>query len=207
MPHFRWKEDEKTLKDHSIESNNEHSARIALKLRGGVLHELSAQQGFAATSEAQLPPASLSFILPNGDQESVTHAGEGVIENLKKQALALVNASTKCCKHVKASEAAADEEADASEAAAIDKLQVDLAAASTEKKQLAEAALAAEMHKEHLIRDDLPVLSGALSGVEEKIAALHLPLFDAEVKCASTEETLAVMEDEPMDVTNTCGSN
>ena len=185
-------EDGLTLRQHRV--SKEATLHIVLRLCGGMFHATSARQDFASLSEDQRP--KINLILPNGDQESLAYIEDDTIANLKKQALALVDASTKRHKRLKTSNESGGEVKDDS---TIDKLRADLSAATTEKNRIGEAILAAEMDKERRTRDGASASSSDLAETEGKIAALRSSLFEAEVKRKNAEQAIAAFE--------TCTSN
>ena len=125
----RQLEDERTLHDYNIGVNE--TIHLVLRLRGGMFHPTSARQDFEAISE--IPPITLNLILPNGDRQSISHAQGDSIDSLKKQALALVDASTKRNKRLKTSDESGEEYQDDS---TIEKLRADLLAIIAEKNRL-----------------------------------------------------------------------
>lgn len=188
-------EDERCLQDYGIKEKS--IVHLILRLRGGMFHSTSARQDFANVSENQPRRINLNLILPNGNRRILTYnVHEDTIDDLKVQALALVNASMNCHRLFKTSGEADD---------LIVKLRADLSAANTEKQRLIEAILAAEMDKECLIRDASSTI-GASNKTEDRIAALRSSLFDVELQRKNTIQTLAAMGVEQSESTAFRGS-
>jgi len=170
-------EDCRSLQEYGI--GNKSHMHLVLRLRGGMFHESSARQDFLFLPKSQVPRISLNLILPDGEHKRVNCSLRETIRDLKKQALALVDTSTKSRKSVEVG----------TDIKTVDKLRASLLDAELEKKRLGEAMLTAEMEKELLMRD-AGSAGNDLSELDEKIASLRSSLFDVETKRKNFGEAL-----------------
>jgi hypothetical protein len=185
---------------------------VVLRLRGGMFHATSARKDFDTLPDSDVPRINLNLILPNGDHESVSCSQMETVDDLKKQALTLVEARTHTRKRLKTRETEAQDgkvPAEASVNQTIDNLRASLLDAELEKKRLGEAILAVELEKERLLRSEGSTASTAVSDAEEKIASLRSSLFDTELERKRTGKALldAEMELERKKRESSCGGN